>query len=175
MDGLRLIRRLWDGLVVADLKTIDGAKAEVAMAAGAGANAATALGSSPAEALDFFVDTCVASGLASMIDMLGVIDPLDTLMRMRRPPDVVVLHRGRDEEGTRGKVIQYRHVNRIRSKFDVIISAAGGVDLREARSAIFNGAGIVVVNLVKPGDPWEGISSDEDIPAIARTFLSTIK
>jgi len=102
-------------------------------------------------------------------------DPLDTLMRMRRPPDVVVLHRGRDEEGTRGKVIQYRHVNRIRSKFDVMISAAGGVDLREARSAIFNGANIVVVNMVRPGDPWEGISTEEDIPAIARTFLETIR
>ncbi len=175
MAGLRLIRKHWEGLVVADLKTIDGAKAEVAMAARAGASAATALGSSPAEALDFFVDTCAASNLASMIDMLGVRDPLDTLMRMRRPPDVVVLHRGRDEEGTRGKVIQYRHVNRIRSKFDVIISAAGGVNLREARSAIFNGASIVVVNMVRPGDPWEGISTEEDIPAIARTFLETIR
>ncbi len=175
MAGLRLIRKHWEGLVVADLKTIDGAKAEVAMAARAGANAATALGSSPAEALDFFVDTCAASNLSSMIDMLGVRDPLDTLMRMRRPPDVVVLHRGRDEEGTRGKVIQYRHVNRIRSKFDVMISAAGGVDLREARSAIFNGANIVVVNMVRPGDPWEGISTEEDIPAIARTFLETIR
>jgi len=175
MAGRRLIRKHWEGLVVADLKTIDGAKAEVAMAARAGASAATALGSSPAEALDFFVDTCAASNLASMIDMLGVRDPLDTLMRMRRPPDVVVLHRGRDEEGTRGKVIQYRHVNRIRSKFDVIISAAGGVNLREARSAIFNGASIVVVNMVRPGDPWEGISTEEDIPAIARTFLETIR
>jgi len=175
MAGLRLIRKHWEGLLVADLKTIDGAKAEVAMAARAGASAATALGSSPAEALDFFVDTCAASNLASMIDMLGVRDPLDTLMRMRRPPDVVVLHRGRDEEGTRGKVIQYRHVNRIRSKFDVMISAAGGVDLREARSAIFNGANIVVVNMVRPGDPWEGISTEEDIPAIARTFLETIR
>ncbi len=175
MAGLRLIRKHWEGLLVADLKTIDGAKAEVAMAARAGANAATALGSSPAEALDFFVDTCAASNLSSMIDMLGVRDPLDTLMRMRRPPDVVVLHRGRDEEGTRGKVIQYRHVNRIRSKFDVMISAAGGVDLREARSAIFNGANIVVVNMVRPGDPWEGISTEEDIPAIARTFLETIR
>jgi bifunctional enzyme Fae/Hps len=175
VDGIRLIRSLWSGLVVADLKTIDGAQMEVEMVARAGANAATVLGSSPAEALDYFVETCTQAGLASMIDMLGVKDPLDTLRRMLRPPDVVILHRGRDEEGTRGKVIQYRHVNRIRSKFDVIISAAGGVDLKEARSAIFNGATIVVVNLVRPGDPWEGISIDDDIPAIARRFLSTIE
>jgi bifunctional enzyme Fae/Hps len=175
VDGLRLIRSLWSGLVVADLKTIDGARMEVEMVARAGANAATVLGSSPTEALDSFVDTCARARLASMIDMLGVKDPLDTLRHMRRPPDVIVLHRGRDEEGTRGKVIQYRHVNRIRSKFDVIISAAGGVDLKEARSAIFNGATIVVVNLVRPGDPWEGISVEDDIPAIASTFLSTIE
>lgn len=175
VDGIRLIRSLWSGLVVADLKTIDGAQMEVEMVARAGANAATVLGSSPAEALDYFVETCTQARLASMIDMLGVKDPLDTLRRMLRPPDVVILHRGRDEEGTRGKVIQYRHVNRIRSKFDVIISAAGGVDLKEARSAIFNGATIVVVNLIRPGDPWEGISIDDDIPAIARRFLSTIE
>ena len=173
MQALRVIRGLWRGIVVADLKTADGARMEVEMAA-AGANAATILGSSPPEALDFFVDTCAGSRLASMIDMLGVHDPLDTLMKMKKPPDVVVLHRGRDEEGTRGKVIQYRHVNRIRSKFDVIVSAAGGVDLKEARSAIFNGASIVVVNLVRKGDPWEGISTDEDIPAIASRFLNTI-
>jgi bifunctional enzyme Fae/Hps len=175
MGGLRLIRRLWRGLVVADLKTTDGARMEVEMVAAAGAGAATVLGSSPVEALDLFVEACTGAGLASMIDMLGVADPLKTLMGMRRPPDVVVLHRGRDEEGTRGKVIQYRHVNRVRSKFDVLISAAGGVDLKEARSAIFNGASIVVVNLVRPGDPWEGISTEADIAAMARTFLATIE
>ena len=175
LEALKAIRKLWSGVVVADLKTADGARLEVEMAAEAGANAATILGSSPAEALDFFVGTCAQAGLASMIDMLGVSDPLAVLMKMEDPPDVVVLHRGRDEEGTRGKVIQYRHVNRIRSKFDVLISAAGGVDLKEARSAIFNGASIVVVNLVRKGDPWEGISTEDDIPAIARTFLTTIE
>jgi 3-keto-L-gulonate-6-phosphate decarboxylase len=87
----------------------------------------------------------------------------------------MVLHRGRDEEATRGKVIQYKHVNRIRSKFDVLISAAGGVDLREARSAIFNGANIVVVNLVHPSDPWEGISTESEVAAMAEAFLTTIE
>ena len=61
------------------------------------------------------------------------------------------------------------------SKFDVIISAAGGVDLREARSAIFNGANIVVVNIVKPGDVWNGISSDQPVGQIAQQFLTTIE
>jgi 3-hexulose-6-phosphate synthase len=174
MRGVRRIRQIWPGHIVADLKAVDGAEQEVEMVAAAGATAATVLGSSPTEALDNFVTRCQKVNLLSMIDMLGVKDPLKTLMRMAKPPDVVVLHRGRDEEETQGKVIQYRHVNRIRSKFDVVISAAGGVDLKEARSAIFNGANVVVVNLVRPGDPWEGISTREDVAGMAAQFMETI-
>jgi 3-keto-L-gulonate-6-phosphate decarboxylase len=174
-DGIRAISRIWRGHVIADLKTVDGALGEVDMVREAGATAATVLGSSPTEALDLFIARCTDLEMVSMIDMLGVSDPLRVVMRLRTPPGVVVLHRGRDEEGTRGKVIGYRHVNRVRSKFDVLISAAGGVDLKEARSAIFNGADIVVANLVKPGDPWVGISTESDVRSMAQEFLTTIE
>jgi 3-keto-L-gulonate-6-phosphate decarboxylase len=173
--GIEAIHRLWRGHIVADLKTLDGAYSEVRMAQLAGATAVTTLGSAPVETLDIFVSTCAKLGVDSMIDMLGVDDPLKVVMKLKMPPDVVILHRGRDEESTRGKVIQYRHINRLRSKFDVIISAAGGVDLKEARSAIFNGANIVVVNLVKPGDPWEGILTNTNVGEMARHFLETIE
>jgi bifunctional enzyme Fae/Hps len=175
MNGVRMIRRLWRGKIVADLKTVDGALGEVDMARSAGANAVTVLGNSPTESLNLFIERCQRLGMISMIDMLGVAEPLDVMRRLRKPPDVVVLHRGRDEEGTRGKLIQYRHVTRIRSKFDVLISAAGGVDIKEARSAIFNGANIVVANLVRPSDPWTGITTDSDVGAMARQFLETIE
>jgi bifunctional enzyme Fae/Hps len=174
-DGIDAIADLWSGIVVADIKVADGAVGEVRMARSAGARAATVLGNSSTETLNFFVEACETLGMISMIDMVGVKDPLRVVMRMQKPPMVVVLHRGRDEEGTRGKVIQYRHVNRVRSKFDVIISAAGGVDLKEARSAIFNGANIVVVNIVRPEDPWQGISTEEDVAGIAARFLETIE
>ena len=175
VDGIRAIRSRWPGHVVADLKTVDGALGEVDMARAGGATAATVLGSSPSEALNLFIARCESLGMLSMIDMLGVKDPLRVLMRLDKPPDVVVLHRGRDEEGTRGKLIQYRHINRVHSKFNVLISAAGGVDIKEARSAIFNGANIVVVNLVRPQDPWTGILTDTDVGAMAREFLATIE
>ncbi|MCJ7717917.1 MAG: hypothetical protein MUO54_15555, partial [Anaerolineales bacterium] len=71
--------------------------------------------------------------------------------------------------------IQFRHVNRVRSKFDVLISAAGGVGIKEARSAIFNGANIVVANLVHPSDPWKGIATTIDVAAMAQEFLTTIE
>ena len=175
VNGIRAIRALWPGHIVADLKASDGGAEEAAMAHGAGATAATVLGNSPTETLNCFIAACRRLEMAAMVDMLGVTDPLRVLMQLRLPPDVVVLHRGRDEESTRGKVIQYRHVTRVRSKFDTLISAAGGVDLREARSAIFNGASIVVVNVVSPGKPWNGIPADGDVGTIARFFLATIE
>ncbi|MBC7233836.1 MAG: hypothetical protein H5T68_11425 [Chloroflexi bacterium] len=175
LKGIQAIRNYWPGHIVADLKASDGGAEEAEMVHAVGATAATVLGSSPIETLDRFIAACDRLGMDSMIDMLGVSDPLRVVMQLKKPPKVIVLHRGRDEESTRGKVIQYRHVNRLRSKFDVLISAAGGVDLREARSAIFNGANIVVVNIVSPGKPWEGIRADADVGALAREFLATIE
>jgi len=175
LAGVSTIARIWRGGIVADLKTLDGAVREVSFVAAAGATAATVLGSAPAETLNLFIDVCSKSKIDSMIDMLGVKEPLKVLMKLRIPPTVVVLHKGRDEEGTRGKVIEYKHINKIRSKYDVLISAAGGIDLSQARSAIFNGADIVIANIVSPGDPWVGISSESDVEQIAKQFLDTIE
>ncbi len=174
MNGIRLIRRLWRGAIIADMKVSDGAIGEVAMARAAGANGITALGSAPTPSLELFIDSCKQSDMLSMIDMLGIDDPLDVLRPLRNPPDVIILHRGRDEENVRNTLIQYRHINRIHSKFDSLISVAGGVDIREARSAIFNGANIVVANLVKPQDGWTGISTASGVQQAAEEFLQTI-
>lgn len=173
--GIRAISFSWPGEVVADLKVSDGAEAEIQMANDAGATAATVLGSAPIETIDLFIKACREFDMTSMIDMLGVENPLKILWQLKMPPKVVVLHRGRDEETTRGKAIKYKHINKVLSKYDVLISAAGGVDLKEARSAIFNGANIVVVNIVNPSDPWTGIRTDEDIAGMARKFLGTIE
>lgn len=174
MGGIRTMRALWKGHIVADLKIADGAVGEVEMARAAGATAITALGSSPTETLDLFVSHCANLGMLSMIDMIGVTDPLAVVRPLKRPPNVVVLHRGRDEESTRGKMIQYRHINRLRSKYDVFIAAAGGIDLKESRSAVFNGAGLVVVNLVQPGDNWVGIPTNGDVPKVVDQYLSAL-
>jgi bifunctional enzyme Fae/Hps len=174
MRAVRAIRMRWLGHIVADLKVSDGAIGEVDMARQAGATAATVLGNAPTETLDLFIARCSALNMLSMIDLLGVGDPLEVLRPLQKAPDIIVIHRGRDEENTRGKMIRYRQINRIRSKYDALISAAGGVDLREARSAIFNGANIIVANIVRPGDGWTGISTQENITQIAQKFLETI-
>lgn len=174
-NGIRQLSLLWQGIVVADLKTIDGAVQEVRMAKQAGARAATVAGSASTETIDLFISECEKLGVISMIDMISVEKPMKVLVKLKKPPKVVVLHKGRDEENTHGKVIQYKQVAKIKSKYDVMISAAGGVDLKESRSAIFNGANIVVVNIVKPSDPWTGISTESNVSKVAENFLKAIK
>lgn len=173
--GIRKISELWGGKIVADLKTADGALGEVELAYHAGATAATVLGTASAETLNLFIMRCKNLGMDSMIDMINVAEPIRVMRNLKIPPNVVILHKGRDEETTRGKVIKYKHINKIKSKYDVLISAAGGVDLRESRSAIFNGASIIVVNLVPDDSPWTGISMKDDIAAMAEEFLKTIE
>lgn len=173
--AIRAIKNYWPGYIVADIKTCDGAEEEVEMAYLAGASATTVIGSAPKETLDLFIKKCHDFSLDSMIDMLGVDDPLSVIRSLKKPPSVVVLHRGRDEETTKGKVIKYKNINKIRSKYDCLISAAGGVDIKEARSAIFNGANIVVANIVSPDDPWVGIRVDTNVAQIAQQFLDTIE
>lgn len=172
--GIATICKLWKGHVIADLKTTDGAIGEVDMVRHAGATGATVMGNSPIETLDLFINRCAELNMISMIDMLGVDDPLQVMRPLKQKPDVVIIHRGRDEESNPVKMIRYRHINRVRSKYDVMISAAGGVDLKEARSAVFNGANIVVANLVLPKDTWNGIKITEDIKTVSQQFLDTI-
>lgn len=175
LNGVYTIARMTNGHIVADIKTADGAIDEVQMFKEAGATAMTVLGTAPKETLDFFIDSCKKNKVISMIDMIGVDEVLPILRNLKSPPEVTILHKGRDEEQTKGKVIPYKQVNKIRSKFNCLISAAGGIDLKEARSAVFNGANIVVANVVKPNDPWVGISSEDDIKKIAKEFLESMK
>ncbi len=117
MAGVMALRKFWPHGLVADIKTTDGGAEEIEMVAGAGATAATVMGSCPQETLEVFIAACDYYGVDSLIDMLGVIDPLAVMRGLSGPPTGVVLHLGRDEESTRGKAIQYRHVTRVRSKF----------------------------------------------------------
>ncbi len=173
--GIRRINDLWSGIIVADIKTVDGAKNEVEEARNAGASAATVIGGASTETINLFIETCNELGMDSMIDMINVENVMKVLWPLKKPPSVVVIHRGRDEETSFGAVIKYKQIVKVRGKYDVMISAAGGVDLREARSAIFNGADIVVANLVKPGDPWIGIPTNANIAEMAEKFLDTIE
>lgn len=133
--------------VVADLKTMDRGDAEVEIAYRGGASAAIALGQAPIETLNSFVAKCEELGLDAMIDMMNVPFPLTVLRSLKRPPTVVIIHRGVDEEKfNKEKQIPLHEIRRIKGNYNnIMISIAGGDTLREVQRSIFNDADIVVI------------------------------
>lgn len=155
--------------VVADLKTMDRGETEVILAAEAGADAATALGHAPIETLNSFVESCQKHGLDSMIDMMNVENSLTILKSLKRPPKVVILHRGVDEENfNKTKQIPLHEIQRIKGSMETLVAVAGGDTIREVQRAIFNDADIVIV--------WkEFYHSHEKTGELAKDFLEEIK
>ena len=174
MDGVKYLVDLWgtkvsDPYIVADLKTMDRAEAEVSMVAEAGASAAIALGHAPIETLNSFVAECEKRGLDAMIDMMNVEYPLTVLTALKKIPAVVILHRGVDEEKfNKEKQIPLHEIIRIKGRYNIMISIAGGDTQREVQRSIFNDADIVVV--------WKSVYSEEDNTLdIINGFLKEIK
>ncbi len=176
-EGIQVVRKFksrWKGYVLADMKIIDGAVGEIAMAHQMGADLVTASGHASAETLKLFVHHCQQRGITSVIDMLGVQKPLRVLWKANIRPDVVLIHRGRDEENVYGKLIQYKHIAKIKGKYDCLVGAAGGIDEKEMSSALFNGADLVVVNVVHKTDPWTGLQLDQQFGNNVHTFIKGV-
>lgn len=155
--------------VVADLKMTDRGETEVEIAASAGADAATALGHAPIESLDAFIKKCEDLGLDAMIDMMNVNYPLSILRKLKKLPQVVILHRGVDEERfNREKQLPLYEIKRIKSNYDILVAVAGGDTLKEVQQAIFNDADIVIV--------WKSFfQSSKNTTDLAKQFLKEIK
>jgi len=128
---------------VADMKCMDRAKREVEIAKDAGADAITVLGQASLETIKTFIKECKRQNLDSMIDMMNVDFPLRVLRELQDLPDVVLLHRGVDEE--KEKELPFFEIQRIKNFYDIMVSIAGGERLEDVRSAYFNEADIVVL------------------------------
>ena len=155
--------------IVADLKCMDRGFREVEITKNSGASAATVLGHAPIETIDAFIAHCKELGVDSMIDMMNVEFPLGVLRELKELPEVVILHRGVDEEDyNREKQVPYHEVQRIKSQYDIMIAVAGGDTISEVQTAIFNDVDIVIL--------WRDFfQSDGEIVKITEQFLKEIR
>lgn len=155
--------------VVADMKTMDRGATEVEMVAQAGGSAVIALGSAPIETLNAFIASCHANKLDAMVDMMNVEYPVSVLRKLKTPPDVVIVHRGVDEErDNREKQLPLHEIRRIKGNYDLLVSVAGGDTPREVQRAVFNDADIVVI--------WKSVyHQNEETLALVEGFLKNVK
>jgi len=155
--------------VVADLKCMDRGAREVAIAKAGGASGAVVLGQAPIETINSFIEECEKYGLDSMIDMMNVKYSLEILRQLKKLPNVVILHRGVDEEAFNPESeIPYHEIQRIKENYDILVAIAGGDTIQEVQRAIFNDADIVVV--------WKSFyQSTAETAKLAEEFLKEIR
>ena len=162
MNELRQIAK--DTFFVADLKTLDVGKVEVDIAYDETADAVVAAGLAPAETLDSFIHEAKRLGIYAAVDMLNVEDPLKKLKSLKEFPDIVILHRGIDQET--GRTLGLDLIKEIRQTFKdrhFLIAVAGGIVPETAKEALGKGANIIIVGRY--------VTQSKDIERSVRDFL----
>ena len=162
MNELRQASR--DAFMVADLKTLDVGKVEVDIAYEDTADAVVASGLAPPETLDAFVHEAKRLGIYGVVDMLNVEDPVAKLRSLKEFPDVVILHRGIDQES--GRTCGLERIKIIRQAFNekrFLIAVAGGIVPETAKEALEQGADVIIVGRY--------VTQSKDIERAVRDFL----
>ncbi len=153
-----------DAFMVADLKTLDVGKVEVDIAYEDTADAVVASGLAPPETLDAFVHEAKRLGIYGVVDMLNVEDPVAKLKSLKEFPDVVILHRGIDQES--GRTCGLERIKIIRQAFSekrFLIAVAGGIVPETAKEALEQGADVIIVGRY--------VTQSKDIERAVRDFL----
>lgn len=152
--------------IVADLKTLDVGKVEVDLAFDETADAVVVSGLATKETVDRFVYEAQRLGIYGYVDMMNVADPVEKLRGLEHFPDVIILHRGIDEELT-GKP-HWELIKDLREAFKdkkFLVAVAGGIIPETAPDAFAKGADIVIVGRY--------ITQSRDVERSVREFLET--
>ena len=155
-----------DMFIVADLKTLDVGKVEVDLAYDETADAVVAAGLAPNETLDAFIHEAKRLSIYSVVDMLNVENPVAKLKPLKEFPDVVVLHRGIDQET--GRTLGLDLIQEMRQTFKerkFLVAIAGGILPETAKEALQKGADIIIVGRY--------VTQSKDIERSVRDFLES--
>jgi bifunctional enzyme Fae/Hps len=162
ISDLREVAR--DLFFIADLKTLDVGKVEVDLAYEETADAVVVAGLAPVETLDAFIHEAKRLAIYAVVDMMNVEDPLKKLKAVKEFPDVVILHRGIDQET--GRTIGLELIQEIRQAFKdkhFLIAVAGGIVPETAKEALEKDADIIIVGRY--------VTQSKDIERAVRDFL----
>ncbi|MBC7130647.1 bifunctional 5,6,7,8-tetrahydromethanopterin hydro-lyase/3-hexulose-6-phosphate synthase, partial [Candidatus Bathyarchaeota archaeon] len=153
-----------DIFIIADLKTLDVGKVEVDIAYEETADGVIAAGLAPKETLDAFIYEAKRLGIYAAVDMLNVENPVEKLKSLKEFPDIIIIHRGIDQET--GRSIGFERIQELKETFKdkkFLVAIAGGIIPETAKEALERGADIIVVGRY--------ITQSKDIERAVREFL----
>jgi bifunctional enzyme Fae/Hps len=157
-----------DKFIVADLKTLDVGKVEVDLAFDESADGVVVSGLANKETIDQFIYETNRLGIYSFLDMMNVDEPLEKLQSLKVPPNVVIMHRSVDAEGTAKH--RWELVKVVKDTFKdkrLLVSVAGGIRPDNIRDALKAKADIIVVGRY--------ITQSRDVERSTREFLTQMQ
>lgn len=160
LDAVRALRREFPGrTLVADLKTFDAGRAEVEIAAKAGADVVCVMAAAPAATIRESVAAGKNYGARIMADLLGVADPLARARELEAlGVDIVNLHVSIDQQMAGGG--SFAGLQRLAGAVGLPVAASGGLSAANAAAALAAGAYIIIVG--------GAITKSEDAAAATR-------
>lgn len=154
--------------IVADLKTLDVGAVEVDLAFDETADAVVVSGLAANDTIDRFIHETDRLGIYSFLDMMNVTDVVEKLQSLKALPNVVILHRGIDTEGSAAH--RWDVVKQVKTTFKgkrLLVAVAGGIRPNNISDAIKAKADIIVVGRY--------ITQSKDIERSTREFLSQMQ
>ncbi len=131
--------------LISDLKTLDVGRLEVEFSVKSGVDACVVSGLAPQATIKDFVKACKEFGVDSWVDSLGT--NIDNFMNKLKTsgirPDVVIIHRGIDEELS-GVQSPWENIKKLQG-YAHLIAVAGGLTLNNVNQALLNGANILII------------------------------
>ena len=172
-EGIRAVRRLRelfpDRFIVADLKITDAGRLESELAARAGANMVTVLGTSATETIRDVVEACGEFGLKVMVDLMDLPNPLEHVEKFAElGVDALVYHIGYSRQRGGLRAIDFIDlIEKLTARSRIPVAAAGGIGIGEAGRLVKAGCKIIIVG--------RAVTRAERPELIARKLLEEIK
>lgn len=162
INDLRQVTK--DKFMIADLKTLDVGKVEADLAYDETADAVVAAGLASAETLDAFIHEAKRLGIYAAVDMMNVDDPIKKLKGVKEFPDIVIMHRGIDQETGRTHGLEaVKEIKKAFSDKKFLVAVAGGITPETAKEALEKGADIIIVGRY--------VTQSRDVERSVREFL----
>lgn len=144
MNAVRHLRKLFpQTTLIADMKTMDAGRAEVEMAAKAGANIAVVMG----EASDSTIKECIQAGknygIKICVDFMSIHKDERLVQIEKWGADYIAVHTAIDEQ-MQGKT-PYAALRDICSKVRIPVAVAGGINSENVIDMVNAGASVVIV------------------------------
>ncbi|MCG3260087.1 MAG: orotidine 5'-phosphate decarboxylase [Candidatus Heimdallarchaeota archaeon] len=163
IDIVKFIREFHpSSYTIADMKTLDVGWLEVQIAAEASANAVAISGLAPNETLVSSIEEAEKRRVDILLDCMNVESPSTILENLTKKPEIVLFHRGIDQEGNTDH--PWNKIKLIKAKFpESKMAVAGGLNLETSARALNNGADIIIIG--------RAITQADNIKATINDFL----